>query len=210
VKYLRTDTNHLACIQQFEAAGIYILVGLDAPGESLIEKQIWDRSMQKRYQLIIDSLLPFTNILGFYIRSSPITVPLTRAAIRDTKVYIENRSTRQIPLGYYGGSWYDDISGDILNCGDQTISADFKIYRIDYRLLCHVNSEVRSKFLQTLAKQQTNYSFPLILSQGPCENGTQTNIEAIEGISSKGFDDFYSGFIMFSYFDDLNTNSTGK
>jgi hypothetical protein len=196
-------------MQQFEAAGIYILAGLDAPGDSLIEKQTWDRSMQRHYQLIVDSLLPFTNVLGFYIQSSPITVPLARAVIRDTKAYIGNHSTRQIPIGYWGGSWYDDLSGNILNCGDQTTSADFKVYRIDYRLPCHETSEVRKQFLESIATEQSNYSSPVILSQAPCENGTQTNVEAIEGISSKRFADFYSGFVMFSYFDDPN-NATGK
>jgi 1,3-beta-glucanosyltransferase GAS1 len=211
VDLLRPDANHLACMQQFQAARIYILAGLDGTREGLRFGQTWDHSLQRRYQTIIDSLLPFPNVLGFYINSSPITVPLARAAIRDTKAYIRSYGARRVPVGHFGGFFIDDLSGNMLNCGNRAILEDFKLYHhMDESTFCSATPELRRQYYELLAAQEANYSAPLILSQQLCNQTSQADIEAIKGIYRPPIADFHSGLVMNGYFGDPNDNMTGN
>ncbi|KAK0117670.1 1,3-beta-glucanosyltransferase gas1 [Cadophora gregata] len=121
-----TSQDRSSCINQLSDAGIYLLV-------VLFREHVDSTSDAYAYQTAaIDSLSPYSNILGFALlldteepNIDPIdSEPLTfiKAQIRDIKDYITTSNYRDIPIGIFAywdtSSSNGTISTEYLRCGN--------------------------------------------------------------------------------------------
>ena len=133
--YIDTAEDHSNCMTLFAQAGIYVMVDLMAPGYVLnTVNLIWNNVLYNRYTSVIDTMQNYTNLLGFILGDDVIggisqndSGPYLKAAVRDMKAYIRQKSYRPIPVGSVNtvdgqtGQYNNFTFSDYLNCGDKNI-----------------------------------------------------------------------------------------
>jgi 1,3-beta-glucanosyltransferase GAS1 len=206
VDWLKPDADHSACMQALQARGIYVLAGLSAPNENIFQTQTWDVDLKKRFTDLIENLAGYSNLLGFFVTGSPITLPFVKAAVRDLRTHMMKRPGRYIPIGYSGLNWGKDLS-QALNCGDRLNSIDFLL--LDLSPVCSARSSLRTS-MELIVEQYSNYSVPILLSTYLCDPKDATNLDAIRFLNDSTSTQVISGTFMFSYFGDSRENTTGK
>ena len=132
--YIDTSEDHSDCMALFAQAGIYVMVDFMAPGFVLdLVNPVWNDVLYNQYTSVIDTMHNYTNLLGFILGDDDISGisqnnsgPYLKAAVRDMKAYIRQKSYRPIPVGsvstidgwmYYNSNF---SFSDYLNCGDQS------------------------------------------------------------------------------------------
>ncbi|KAH7029942.1 beta-1,3-glucanosyltransferase [Macrophomina phaseolina] len=131
-----STVNHSNCMQQLQDAGIYVLADLssiDAANYISVEgNPRWDVDFYTSFSDTIDEMSKYTNVLGFVIiqglnDTTTNLLPQVKAAVRDMKAYILEKSYRKIPIGYLHGHdlyHFADVA-DYLSCGDGNQRVDF-------------------------------------------------------------------------------------
>jgi hypothetical protein len=191
---------------QLQEAGIYVLANLGGPNEQIMQTQTWDRDLQKRFFGLVENLMPYSNLLGFYTTGTAITVPFVKAAVRDLKHFLRSHGKGHIPIGYSSLIRGRDLS-DVLNCGDKDTSIDFLALELDP--LCS-NLNQTQQAIETAASQYLDYSIPLMFWGSRCVPQALGNVGAIPSIYEPEITKVAAGAFMFSYFGSRRTNQTGN
>jgi 1,3-beta-glucanosyltransferase GAS1 len=210
---LRSDDKpgiHSVCMKALSEAGIYVIVGLFGPEYGIGRFQNWDYVMQSRQAAILDSLSEFPNLLGAVVDGTPITLPFVKGAVKDLRNRFVDRNVRQVPIGYLGWDFSEDIGGDFLVCGNREESIDFQMVFVNPTKFCGAKLDEREANYKDVLSQRSAYPVPLILGQLECPSQEQEDFATFRQLYNGNLTNVHSGMIMFSYFDENDTNWTVK
>ncbi|SCW00046.1 LAFE_0B08262g1_1 [Lachancea fermentati] len=202
--------SHDVCMEALAENGIYTLIDLSEPDVSISRDQPhWNVDLLQRYKKVVDSMHSYSNVLGFFAGNevtNDITntdaSPFVKAAIRDVKDYITEKSYRTIPIGY---STNDDLEtrenlANYFVCEGEGI-ADF--YGINMYEWCGYSSYGTSGYRERTAEFK-NYPVPVFFSEFGC-NAVRprpfTEVEALYGPQMSGT---WSGGLAYMYFEEEN------
>ncbi|RLV92165.1 13-beta-glucanosyltransferase PGA5 [Spathaspora sp. JA1] len=206
--------NHDVCMNAFADAGIYVLADLSEPYTSIRRDfPHWDTGLVLRYKEVIDSMHKYDNVLGFFagneVTNSRINTdasPFVRAAIRDSKKYIEEQDYRQIPIGYASN---DDASirehlanyfvCDLDGSGDG--KADF--FAINVYEWCGYSTYSTSGY-RDLTSTFADYPVPAFFSEYGCNAISPRPFTEVEALYGSTMSKVWSGGIVYEYFEEVN------
>jgi hypothetical protein len=128
------ENDHSECMKKLQGAGIYVIVNIELQSQQGINftTPTWDTSLYNGFTKTIDSLAPFSNVLGFVVGDMRRTVAISsgnysmlgytvvKAAARDLKSYIKSRHYRQIPVGSLIHTTNAIMAVNYLTCGNST------------------------------------------------------------------------------------------
>jgi hypothetical protein len=174
--------NHDDCMEQLASADIYVVSDLGEPSVSIRSNDPeWDVTLYQRYTGVIDSLSKYKNVIGFFAGNENVSADnqtaaaaFVKAAVRDTKTYIQNQNYRKtLGVGY---ATADVPSRDELahyfacqpgDAGNKT-SIDFWGYNV--YSWCG-DSNYQSSSYDERVKFFSNYPVPVFFAEYGCIEG---------------------------------------
>ncbi|KAF2257548.1 hypothetical protein CC78DRAFT_483433, partial [Lojkania enalia] len=224
VSYIDPSTEHSTCMQDLADAGVYVLILLGAPMENYMPKRVidstfahgvWAHDTYDIYTNIIDKMARFDNVLGFavgdFYDSTDKTLdqlPFFKAAVRDVKAYIRERSYREIPVGVLRreinlapsqvegfeapdpgegvgfADWY-------LTCEDD--AADFVGLSARTSLECATGDDIR----ETIGQHRIE-GLPVFVNTMACNTDNYSAVDEVFGEDAPGY---LSGGVVASFLD---------
>jgi hypothetical protein len=109
-------------MEQFQSAGIYVLINLTSKSDKVSHTGAWNYQLQDRFTKIVDVFETFPNVLGFSVSAAPTQLPLIKAGVRDVKHHIKTKSYRAIPVGYLGRDGEAIAFSNIYSVGSEMLS----------------------------------------------------------------------------------------
>lgn len=208
---ISTDQNHDACMQLLQNAGIYVFSDLSQPSQSINrDDPTWDDELYSRYVSVVDTLAPYSNVIGFFAgnevsnrANNTDASAFVKAAVRDTKAYIKQKGYRSIPVGY---ATNDDASiredlADYFNCGDQSNAVDFWGYNI--YSWCGKSSYTKSGY-DVRTQEFANYSVPSFFAEYGCNDVSPRLFTEVDALYGSNMTPVWSGGIVYMYFQEAN------
>ncbi|EFX00365.1 glycoside hydrolase family 72 [Grosmannia clavigera kw1407] len=206
--------DHSACMKLLAAAGIYVVSDLSEPSNSINrDSPAWNTALFSRYKAVVDEMSQYDNVIGFFA-GNEVTNNATntdasayvKAAVRDTKAYINSTVSRWMGVGYAANddATIRDKMAYYFNCGDQESAIDFWGYNI-YEW-CGQSTFVKSGY-QTQVEFFSNYSVPVFFAEYGCNtpSGAAGRIwEETTALYSSEMTDVISGGIVYMYFEETN------
>jgi hypothetical protein len=132
------SVNHDACMALMQKAGIYLVLDLNTPQNSLNRNDAaasYNAAYLQHLFATVDAFKGFDNVLGFFAGNEVVndipttgTAPWIKAVIRDVKQYIAAQSKRLIYVGYSSTDVPESryLLPEYLSCGDDPLArADF-------------------------------------------------------------------------------------
>lgn len=201
---ISTDQNHDACMQLLQNAGIYVFSDLSQPSQSINrDDPTWDDELYSRYVSVVDTLAPYSNVIGFFAgnevsnrANNTDASAFVKAAVRDTKAYIKQKGYRSIPVGY---ATNDDASiredlADYFNCGDQSNAVDFWGYNI--YSWCGKSSYTKSGY-DVRTQEFANYSVPSFFAEYGCNDVSPRLFTEVDALYGSNMTPVWSGGIVY-------------
>lgn len=209
--------NHDACMNALEDAGIYLILDVNTPHQSL--NRYNTTTLQLSYNsgylqhvfATIDAFKSYNNTLGFFAANevinsdnNTIAAPYIKAVVRDMKEYISKQSSRTIPVGYSAA----DIATNrwqqmsYLNCGNDSVRIDM-FGMNDYSWCGTASSYTVSGWSRNVANY-TGYSIPLFLSEYGCNTVRPRTFPEISALYSEEMCKVYSGGLVYEYSNESN------
>ncbi len=207
--------NHDACMKKLADAGIYLILDVNTPKNSISRlrpARSYNAPYLQHVFATIDAFANYDNVLGFFAGNEVInnenttnTAPYVKAVVRDMKNYIKARSYREIPVGYSAA----DVSQNRLQaaqyftCGnDSSAKSDF-IGINDYSW-CGKSSFLVSGYREKVDMYE-NIPAPIFLSEFGCNEvpGSRPFTE-IGTIYSTQMSSVFSGGLVYEYSEEPN------
>ena len=204
--------DHSKCMQLLNDNGIYVVSDLSAPSLSINRADPqWNDQLYARYTAVVDSLAPYSNVLGFFAGNEVSNAPnntdasaFVKAAVRDTKAYIKSKNYRTIGVGY---ATNDDASirenmADYFNCGsDQSSAIDFWGYNI--YSWCGQSSYQASGYADR-TEEFESYSVPVFFAEYGCNTPSPRGFSEVNALYGSNMTSVWSGGIVYMYFQEAN------
>jgi hypothetical protein len=193
----------------FADAGIYVIASL-APAYVLKQTEpraAWDTSAYNFTTNVIDTMVKFTNLLGFitptintFYGSTP-EYPFSKAMVRDAKAYMKSHNLRDIPVGVLAdtnldGTYVDDLR-DFLGCDE--VHGDFLGLQPSQRVECP-----NETWIDDNIKRFADSSMPVFLASQGCQSSLNADDPANfpqDKIYSGDGRKTLSGMMFYEYFD---------
>lgn len=208
---LNASQDHTSCMKQLQDAGIYVIADLSEPDLSIDRSTpTWTVELFNRYTTIVDEFHNYTNVLGFFAgnevtndNTNTDASAFVKAAVRDTKKYIDDKGYRSIPVGY---SSNDDANtrvqiADYFACGSVEERADF--YGINMYEWCGESTFKDSGFADRTAEFK-NLTIPVFFSEYGCNEVSPRKFTEVGSLYSSDMTDVWSGGIVYMYFEEAN------
>jgi hypothetical protein len=193
----------------FADAGIYVIANL-APTYVLQRTRprvAWDTSAYNFTTNVIDSMVRFTNLLGFitptinaFYTSTP-EYSFSKAIVRDAKAYMKSHNLRDIPVGVLAedgnldGTYADDLR-DFLGCDE--VHSDFLGLQPSQRVECPSETWIDDNI-----KRFADSSMPIFLASQGCQSSLNADDPANfpqDKIYSGDGRKAISGMMFYEYF----------
>ncbi|KTW27761.1 hypothetical protein T552_02201 [Pneumocystis carinii B80] len=209
------ENNHDYCMEVFGRNGIYVLLDLSEPRNSIISTEpSWNVRLFWRYSQVIDAMHRYSNLLGFFAGNEVIldtenthSAAYVKAAIRDVKSYIKKKKYRRIPVGYAANDHEHTRipSANYFACGDPDSAADF--FGINIYEWCEPTTYETSGYRDRV-NDFKHYNIPIFFSEYGCNIvngriGTRT-FKQVEHIYSEKMTQVFSGGIVYEWFQNVN------
>ncbi|KAI8097189.1 Glucanosyltransferase-domain-containing protein [Halteromyces radiatus] len=203
--------NHDQCMKSFSDAGIYVLLDIANPKNS-INRQHPEYTLQlfDGYKTTVDAFHHYDNILA-YMAGNEVTNDNTntgasafvKAALRDIKHYIKLNKTKYIPVGYASN---DDERirepiRDYFSCDDDASQVDF--YGVNLYEWCG-KSSYKSSGYDERTKEMNQYNKPVFLSEFGCNLVSPRPFTEVQAIYSQPMSDVWSGGVAYEWTQELN------
>ncbi|EMR08341.1 hypothetical protein PNEG_03181 [Pneumocystis murina B123] len=207
--------NHEYCMRLFEKNGIYVLLDLSEPRNSIISTDpSWNVKLFWRYSQVIDAMHKYPNLLGFFAGNEVIldtentySAAYVKAAIRDVKSYIKSKGYRKILVGYAANDHEHTRipSANYFACGDSESAADF--FGINIYEWCEPTSYETSGYSDRV-NDFRHYNIPIFFSEYGCnivngKIGVRT-FNQVPHIYSEKMTQVFSGGIVYEWFQNVN------
>lgn len=207
------SADHDDCMSLLDDAGIYLLLDVNTPKQSLNRNEPGPSYNAAYLQAIfatVDAFKKYDNVLGFFSANEVIndvnstaTAPYVKAVTRDLKRYIKAQSSRTIPVGYSAA----DISQnrwqqmEYFNCGNESETID--MFGMNDYSWCGDSSFQVSGYQQNV-ENYGNYSIPMFFSEYGCNKVTPREFSEVETIYSSQMSPVYSGGLVYEYSQEAN------
>lgn len=212
------SANHDSCMQMLDDAGIYLILDVNTPKNSLNRAD--ENSLKLSYNsgylqhvfATIDAFKGYNNTLGFFAANEVINAanntlaaPYIKAVVRDMKHYISKQADRTIPVGYSAADVADNRWQQMayLNCGDDPEARIDMFGMNDYSWCGDKSSFEISGYAQNV-ENYSNYSIPLFLSEYGCNINSPRTFPEVGAIYSDKMSAVYSGGLVYEYSEEPN------
>lgn len=212
------SANHDECMAALDEAGIYLLLDVNTPKNSL--NPLNNETLQVSYNTgylqhifaTIDAFKDYNNTLGFFsanevINSYNTTIgaPYVKAVTRDMKKYIKAQSKRIIPVGYSAADIIESRWEQMcyFNCGDDEDSRIDMFGVNDYSWCGDMSSFTVSGWSANV-KKYSNYSIPMFLSEYGCNINLPRTFPEVKSLYSTEMSSVYSGGLVYEYSNAVN------
>ncbi|KAJ5448744.1 1-3-beta-glucanosyltransferase gel3 [Penicillium cf. griseofulvum] len=203
--------DHTECMQLLTDAGIYVVVDMANPAESIIRNNpAWDNALYKRYTGVVDEMAQYTNTIGFFAgnevsnqKNNTLASAFVKAAVRDTKRYIKAKGYRTMGVGYATND-DADIRVDManyFNCQSEEESIDFWGYNV--YSWCGDSSYDKSGY-KARTEEFANYSVPVFFAEYGCNLVQPRKFTDVAALYGDKMTDVWSGGIVYMYFQEEN------
>lgn len=205
------EKNHDECMKLLDEAGIYVILDLSQPGQSVNrENPMWNDDLYERYTTVIDRMHGYTNLMGFFAgnevtnaKNNTEASAFVKAAVRDSKAYIRDMGYRTIGVGY---ATNDDADirqhlADYFNCDTVEDSVDFWGYNI--YSWCGESTLEESGF-DIRTQEFDTYSVPVFFAEYGCIEVQPRPFTEVEAIYGDELTEVWSGGIVYMYFQEAN------
>lgn len=204
--------DHTACMQALDDAGIYLLLDVNTPKNSLNRynettlKLSYNSDYLQHVFATIDAFKGFDNLFGFFAANEVINAannshaaPYIKAVVRDMKTYISKQSDRAIPVGYSAADISDNRWEQMtyLNCGPDDERID--MFGMNDYSWCGDGSSFTQSGWSTNVENYGNYSIPLFLSEYGCNENTPRTFPEVKSLYSTDMSSVYSGGLVYEY-----------
>jgi hypothetical protein len=202
--------DHSACMKLLNDNGIYVIADLGEPSLSINrDDPAWDTALYTRYQQVVDELVKYSNVIGFFAGNEVSNAnnntgasAYVKAAARDTKAYIKSKNYRWMGVGYAANDdkpIRDQIAG-YFNCGPTSDSIDFFGYNI--YSWCG-DSTFEASGYNRLIEFFKDYSVPMFFAEYGCNlpNGGAGRIfDETTALYVNNMTEVVNGGIVYEYF----------
>lgn len=209
------ENNHDYCMRLFENSGIYVLLDLSEPRNSIISTDpSWNVRLFWRYSKVIDNMHKYPNLLGFFAGNEVIldtenthSAAYVKAAVRDVKSYMRSKGYRKILVGYAANDHEHTRipSANYFACGSSASAVDF--FGINIYEWCDPTSYETSGYRDRV-NDFRNYNVPIFFSEYGCNivNGKigVRSFSQVPHIYSEKMTDVFSGGIVYEWFQNVN------
>ncbi|SJM81893.1 related to 1,3-beta-glucanosyltransferase GAS2 [Zygosaccharomyces bailii] len=202
--------NHDACMSALADAGIYVLLDLSEPDNSIQRSNpTWDIKIWNRYISVVDAMERYPNVLGFFAGNEVTSddtnteaSPFVKAAIRDLKSYIGMKGYRKIPVGYSSNddAFTRQSLAQYFVCGDEA-SADF--YGINMYEWCGYSSYGTSGYKER-TEEFLHYPIPVFFSEFGCNSVRPRPFTEVSALFGPKMSKVWSGGLAYMYFEEEN------
>lgn len=210
---LDPTADHDDCMSLLADAGIYVISDLSSPDEAINRASpVWDTALYTRYTAVVDAMKGYKNVIGFFggnevtnNASNTDASAFVKAAVRDTKAYINSTADRWLGVGYAANddSTIRDNMAHYFNCGDQESAIDFWGYNI-YEW-CGESTFEKSGYSEVV-DFFSNFSVPVFFSEYGCNSdGAADRIfQETTELYSDDMTSVIAGGIVYMYFEEAN------
>jgi hypothetical protein len=208
------DKDHDACMRLLQEAGIYVIADLSEPSQSINRADPqWTVDLFDRYKAVIDVLAKYDNTIGFFAGnevtnnvSNTDASAFVKAAVRDSKQYIKDKSERWLGVGYAANddSSIRELAAHYFNCGSPGETIDFWGYNL--YSWCGENTLSGSGYDKQV-EFFSNYSVPVFLAEYGCNvpDGADGRLfQDTTALYSDAMSDVFSGGIAYMYYQEEN------
>ncbi|CAO3644654.1 unnamed protein product [Cunninghamella blakesleeana] len=209
---INLDKDHDACMKAFEDAGLYLLLDIATPKNSVNRKTPeYDVKLYNAYKDTVAKFAKYPHVLGF-IAGNEVTNDKTnteasafvKAVIRDMKTFLRKTGARAIPVGYASNDdefIRDDIK-DYFVCGDtEDAKADF--YGLNLYEWCGDSSFEKSGYSDR-TKELENFGKPVFLSEYGCNLVRPRPFSEVETLYGSQMTSVWSGGVAYEWSQENN------
>lgn len=215
--------NHDECMSIFNEAGIYVLLDVNTPDNSINRddpKPSYNEGYLNNVFGLVDAFKEYPNLLGFLAgneiindaKSASVDPTYIRAVVRDLKEYIHLWSNRTIPVGYAAADNLDyrDLTFDYLSCnvdsGNETIDASSRIdfFGINSYSWCSGVNDFQSSGYENIIDFFNSTSIPIIFTEYGCNDKTPRTFEEVDQGIYGPLSSFVSGGFVYEFSNEAN------
>jgi len=209
---VNTTLNHDECMSLFAAAGIYVVLDVNAPGwrYSVNREEPWT-SYHSGYMENVFSVMQqfssYPNLLAYFsgneLANEPknmnVTAPYMRAIQRDMRQYAKAQGLRDVPIGYSTADvveFRQDL-GFYLSCiGDDEGHSD--VYGINSYEWCGTTTFQESGY-EKLTNLMEDVQMPIFFSEYGCNEVLPRTFGDANAIYSDDMNHVFSGGIVYEF-----------
>ncbi|KAJ5197291.1 Glucanosyltransferase-domain-containing protein [Penicillium cf. viridicatum] len=203
--------DHTECMKLLTDAGIYVVVDMANPAESIIRNNpSWDNALYKRYIGVVDEMAKYTNTIGFFAgnevsnqKNNTLASAFVKAAVRDVKRYIKAKGYRTMGVGYASNDDADirEEMAKYFNCQSEEESIDFWGYNV--YSWCGDSSYDKSGY-KARTEEFAKYSVPVFFAEYGCNLVRPRKFTDVAALFGDKMTDVWSGGIVYMYFQEEN------
>ncbi|KAJ1728516.1 1 3-beta-glucanosyltransferase gel4 [Coemansia sp. Benny D160-2] len=203
--------NHDDCMKMLADAGIYVMLDLGTPNESIDRNSpSYDVNLLGYYQSKVDAFGGYDNILGFLAgnevansANNTDASAFVKGALRDIKAYVKSKGLT-IPVGYAAND-DADIRWQMqtyFDCGTTEEQADF--YGLNIYEWCGTSATFETSGYANVVKNFTNWDVPAVLTEYGCNSVRPRTFPEIASIYGSDMDSTFSGGFVYEYVEESN------
>ncbi|KAJ2560703.1 1 3-beta-glucanosyltransferase gel4, partial [Coemansia sp. RSA 1836] len=203
--------NHDKCMSMLSDAGIYVMLDLSTPTETINrDTPTYDVDLLGYYQRKVDAFAKYDNVFAFLAGNEVTNAynntgasAYVKAALRDVKSYIKSKRLA-IPVGYATND-DADIRWQLqtyFDCGSVSDRADF--YGINLYEWCGPTATFESSGYANVVKNFTDWDVPVLLTEYGCNIIKPRTFPEIAAIYGPKMTDSFSGGFVYEYVQEPN------
>ncbi|KAJ2752325.1 1 3-beta-glucanosyltransferase gel4 [Coemansia pectinata] len=203
--------NHDKCMSMLADAGIYVMLDLSTPTETINrDTPSYDVDLLGYYQRKVDTFSKYDNVFAFLAGNEVTNAynntgasAYVKAALRDVKSYIKSKHLT-IPVGYATND-DADIRWQLqtyFDCGSISDRADF--YGINLYEWCGPTATFESSGYADVVKNFTSWDVPVLLTEYGCNAIKPRTFPEIAAIYGSNMTSSFSGGFVYEYVEEPN------
>ncbi|EWC44160.1 hypothetical protein DRE_06985 [Drechslerella stenobrocha 248] len=206
--------NHDACMKQLDDAGIYLILDVNTPKQSITRTNPASSYNEVYLQHVfgtMDVMSKYSNLMAFFAGnevvnevSNTAAATYVKATVRDMKAYQKARKLRAIPVGYSAAdvSSNRQLIAEYMNSGPDAERVDFHGYN-DYAW-CGDDSSFTISGYDQKVKNYTDYGIPTFLSEFGCNTFLPRTFPEIGAIYDQKMTGVFSGGLVYEWTQEPN------
>ncbi|KAJ6258890.1 1,3-beta-glucanosyltransferase gel1 [Drechslerella dactyloides] len=214
VYIIDSAANHDECMKQLSDAGIYLILDVNTPRQSISRANPSGSYNEVYLQHVfgtMDVFSKYANTMAFFAGNEVVDKPdntaaatYVKATVRDMKAYQKARKLRAIPVGYSAADVTSNrqLIAEYMNSGPDAERVDFHAYN-DYSW-CGTGSSFTFSGYDQKVKNYTDYGIPTFLSEFGCNKFLPRTFPEIEAIYSTQMTGVFSGGLVYEWTQEEN------
>ncbi|KAJ4301654.1 Glycolipid anchored surface protein 4 precursor [Kalmusia sp. IMI 367209] len=203
--------NHDDCASIFNAAGIYMIIDVNSPQQSIDRYGPWT-SYHKEYLNrifgVVENFKGYPNTLAFFsanevmndLDTGKVNPQYIRAVQRDLKAYIKEHSDREIPVGYSAADVREILQDTwaYMQCNNENDGSNSDFFGLNSYSWCGGDATYESAQYNTLVDMFENSSVPVFFSEYGCNAVMPRVFDEVQALYSDKMTSL-SGGLVYEY-----------